>query len=331
MKASASSRRGLSPLTLFLFLLVALLIGGAGTVGTLQATGQIDLPFFRRPAADTHVGMVPVPISGQDIPAYTMITRDHIWDAEAGTVRVLWMNKEDLKPEMQTDLSKIIGRVLKREKPSGFAFRDTEDGKGDFLPPGTRPGLVAGIPPGKCSFTLEVNKIKGIHTLKAGDRFDLLATLPVDDRNTQLVTASSQTVPQKRATVKVIARNGILVAPKSVRLIPVTSESLISGTGRGTRPVEEVVFALDPQEITALSEALSISAEVMCAARSGHPDDHKMAVPTPELPPTPMTVVEQIQGGRRHFNSFPQPDAKREAAAPSGVVPASATVPLKTP
>jgi len=338
MKASASTRRGVSPVTLFLFLLVALLIGGAGTVGTLQATGHIDLPFFRRPAADTHVGMVAVPISAHDISSYTMITRDHVWDGETGSLRVLWMKPEDVKPEIYTDLSKIIGRVVRREIAAGYAFREK-----DFLPEGTRPGMVAGIPPGKRSFTLEVNKIKGIHSLKAGDHFDLLATLPLDDRmasrmpeNMHVVSGAHQVVPEKRATVKVIAHNGILVSPKTVRLIPVTSESLfVSGTGRGTRPVEEVIFALEPEEITALSQALAINAEVMCAARSGHPDDAKFKTVTPELPHPPMTVVETMSSGRRALATFPQPlpDAKRPAAAAtsSGVVPASGTVAPKTP
>ena len=71
----------------------------------------------------------------------------------------------------------MIGRVVNHEKQANYAFRET-----DFLPPGTRPGMVAGIPPGKRSYTLEVTKIKGIQSLKAGDRFDLLATLPVDDK-----------------------------------------------------------------------------------------------------------------------------------------------------
>src|SRR5689334_16322949 len=144
MKASASARRGVSPFTLFLFLLFALVVGGAGTVGTLQATGQIDLPFFRRPPANTHEGEIAVPISAADIPAYTMITRDHLLDGETGALKVLWMKKENVRAEMLTDISKIIGRVVNHEKQPGYAFRAT-----DFLPEGTRPGLVAGIPPGK--------------------------------------------------------------------------------------------------------------------------------------------------------------------------------------
>src|SRR5438876_5187226 len=98
MKASATARRGVSPLTLFLFLLFALLIGGAGTVGTLQAMGQIDLPFFRKPKADPHLGEVPVPISAVDIAAYTMVTRDHLFESETSSLKVLWVKKDDVRP-----------------------------------------------------------------------------------------------------------------------------------------------------------------------------------------------------------------------------------------
>src|SRR5439155_15134713 len=196
----------------------------------LQATGVIDLPFFRQPPADTHAGKVPVPISAVDVAAYTMVTRDHLLD-QTGAPQVIWMTEKELTSEMLTDLGKILGRVLRHKKQAGYAFREK-----DFLPEGTRPGMVAGIPPGKRSYTLDVNKIKGIQSLEAGDRFDLLATVPVDEKmarlpdTTQLVNSGNLVTPQKRATVKVIARDGFLVSPMTVRLIPVTTESLIAGS-----------------------------------------------------------------------------------------------------
>jgi len=288
------------------------------------------LPFFRKPKPNTHEGEVAIPTSLENIPAYTRVSRDHLLDPETGALHVFWMKPENVKPDMITveDINKIIGRVVNHEKQANYAFRET-----DFLPPGTRPGMVAGIPPGKRSYTLEVTKIKGIQSLKAGDRFDLLATLPVDDKlsarlpeNTQLVSTGNVIVPQKRATVRVIARNSIVVSPMTTRLVPTTSEGLITGTTRGTRPVTEVVFALDPQEITDLSEALNVNADIMCAARSGHPDDAKVTTETPELPPQPMQTVETIQGGRRHMAAFPIPQTRHQTAAPSqGVVPASGT------
>ena len=80
-----------------------------------------------------------------------------------------------LPPNVITDRSKIIGRVMNHEKGPGYVFTEA-----DFMPVGTRFGVVAGIPPGKRSFTVEASKISGIHGLQLGDRFDLVGTLPVD-------------------------------------------------------------------------------------------------------------------------------------------------------
>ena len=43
-----------------------------------------------------------------------------------------------------SDFSQITGRVVDHEKPPRYPFTEL-----DFLPKGTRPGLVAVIPPGK--------------------------------------------------------------------------------------------------------------------------------------------------------------------------------------
>ena len=106
--------------------------------------------------------------------------------------------------------------------------------------------------------------------------------------------------------------------------------SVTNGSTRGSKPIQEVVFALDPEEITALSEALAINAEVMCAARSGHPDDAKVHTVTPDLPPQSLMIVETIQGGRRHLTTFPAAPEKRSESSQS-VVPASATTAPKAP
>jgi Flp pilus assembly protein CpaB len=313
-------------MTLFLFLLVALLVGGVGTVGTLHAVGEIDLPFLRRAKGDPNAGKVAIPVSAVDVPAYTAISRDHLWDGNTGGLRMMYVEPDQVKPEMILDVSKIIGRVVAREKLAGYAFQEKE-----FLPPGTRPGLVAGIPPGKRSMTLEVNKMKGIQSLKMGDRFDLVATLPVDEKgasrfeSVQMVTTAQQVTGQKRATVRVLAINGVVVSPVTVRLVPYASDSLLGGASMKTRPVQEVVLALEPVEVAAVTEAMATGHEIMCVARSGHPDDHKIKTVLPDVPHPEMQVIEVIQGGRRVLKTFPKISVPLAAPAPQAVVPASGT------
>ena len=63
---------------------------------------------------------------------------------------------------------------MAKSKPAGEPFIEA-----DFLPKGTLPGVVAGIPPGKRALTLEAGKLKGVDKLQAGDHLDILAAVPV--------------------------------------------------------------------------------------------------------------------------------------------------------
>ena len=94
--------------------------------------------------AQSRVGWVAIPMSGEMIPAYTQLTRDHFWDAKQGDFAVVYMPPSVVTPEMIRNMGTIVGRVMSRDKPPGYVFTEA-----DFLPQGTRPGLVGGIPPGK--------------------------------------------------------------------------------------------------------------------------------------------------------------------------------------
>jgi len=101
---------------------------------------------------------------------------------------------------------------------AGYAFQDAE-----FLPKGTRDGVVGGIPPGKRAMTLDASKIGGIHALQAGDHLDLLASAPIDEKkfrgeNAGLLQArnlASSAVGQ--ADVRVIVHDGVIVSPVTTR------------------------------------------------------------------------------------------------------------------
>ena len=96
---------------------------------------------------------------------------------------------------------------MAHDKAPGFVFTER-----DFLPKGTLPGLVAGIPPGKRALTLDAGKLRGIDLLQIGDHLDLLAAVPVDrlqstgDRDqawrpgTQLLSNTKSSSGNTRAT-----------------------------------------------------------------------------------------------------------------------------------
>ena len=77
------------------------------------------------------------------IPAYTKVTRDYLLNAKTGDFVLKWVQPDKVPSDLVMNVSKILNRVLAREKPAGYAFSEN-----DFLPAGTRPGMTAGVPPG---------------------------------------------------------------------------------------------------------------------------------------------------------------------------------------
>jgi hypothetical protein len=298
-------------------LVFAALVGGVvATVGGLWAMG-VDIPFLRR-EPDVR-GMVAVPTNPRPIPAYTKVARDDLLVGETRRPRYMYLAPEAVKRmQLITDLNKIVGRVVDHDKPAFFPFTERE-----FLPQGTRPGIVAAIPPAKRSYTVEVSKIEGIHALKAGDRIDIVASMPID---MQKVLGHGSAAPGtmgvkagilaqvKQARVRVLVQNGALISAVHTRVIPVTSSSLTQGTVTHTKPIQEATIAIDPDEIAPLEEAIAIEAHITCVARSGLPDDPGQASVTPHGvdPSEHVAAIERVVGGRREVFFVPRAPGKKD-------------------
>lgn len=314
---------------------MAAAVAGAFLVGTagLWVAGLLDLSRFRAVARST-AGLVPVPIAAQPIPAYTRITRDHFWNPQTQQLAVVYLPPASVTPVMLTQLGAILGRVLDHDKAAGFIF--TED---DFLPKGTREGLVGGIPAGKRALRVEADRVEGLFGLRPGDRFDLVATLPIDPRGAQgafnvggtfgnqMAMQAQLSNWQKQATVRVMVQNGVVVAPMTTRQVPVFSRTLTQGGITRMRPVQEAVIAVDPDEVARLTEAMAVDAKISVVPRSGRPDDPLDSV-TPDLRPVSpfggggvgvlpdqtalpvaadgFTMVEQIAGSDRQLTTVPR-------------------------
>jgi Flp pilus assembly protein CpaB len=302
-------RRGPSWFSILGFTLTAFVVGGFLIIGTLWALG-VDLQFWTEKRPRPQPTGFPVPVLARPVPAYTKVTVEHFLDAKSGelTVRHVSSKDEAEKNGFITDRKDILGRVLTRDKPAGFPFVAK-----DLYPKDTRPGVVAGIPEGKRSFVLAAEKVQGIHGLKLGDQFDLLASVPVDmDRafsKLKLVGSFDpiSAHPGKRANVRVLVQNGAIVLPVAIREIP-TGSPTAKGGPTPSKPVQEVTIALDPEEVAPLHEALAIQATLMCVARSGRPDDAAAKTVTPgSPPPAPMHAMEIISNGKRQTLVFPIP------------------------
>jgi Flp pilus assembly protein CpaB len=311
-------------------------------IGALSFAGIADFSRFRSAAVSTD-GMTPIPVPARAIPAYARVTRDHFWDPTNQRLTFIYLPANSVTPEMLTRLSDILGRVLDHEKPAGFVFTEA-----DFLPSGTREGLVAGIPAGKRAIRVEADKVQGLYGLRAGDRFDLVATLPIEAGRggqafsnaggvygQQLALQAQLSNWQRQATVRVMVQNGVVVEPMITRQVPVFSRTLTQGGITRMRPVQEIVIAVDPDEVARLTEAIAVGAEISTVPRSGRPDDPPSSI-TPDLRPVspftgptvasiseppgtadapapgapsqgtgPFTMVETISGSARELKAVP--------------------------
>lgn len=220
-------------------------------------------------------------LASQAIPAYTRVSREHLlWPGEL-RLRTQAVSSEMAERDgLFTSIEDIRGRVLARDKAAGYAFRER-----DFLPEGTRPGLVGGIPAGRRGLRVEAQRLLGIAGLLPGDRFDLAAAFPVpeapsvgnplSDRFARGNPLAAQAVADSgpKARVEVLVHDGMVVEPLSVRQVPVSTSTLTQGLQVQTKPVEELVIALMPDEVGALLEALALEVELTVLPHSGRPED----------------------------------------------------------
>ncbi|MCG8590360.1 MAG: hypothetical protein MJE66_13810 [Proteobacteria bacterium] len=298
-------------------------------------------------------GTVAVPISPRPIAAYKRLGLEDLIDPRTGRPAYVFLAPENVREEMKVELKTIVGRVLRKEKPAGFAFTER-----DFAPPGTPPGLSAGIPPGKRAMRLDISKVPGLEELRQGDRFDLISTIPLDGagldedaiggirRADALFLDPSLANWTKQATVEVIVQNGVLVESVKTRTMPISVSTLTSGQVTRTRPVQEVVVAIDPLEVAPLTQAIATDAELRSVIRSGHPDDPSDSVTPGARPRSPLQslpddsgtnqgagyrMVEAIDGTGRRYIAVRSAPQQPPVANPEVTVEAFADAPSGNP
>lgn len=284
MRRAAVSRR--SHLPILLLVLAVMVFVTFGAFATLAATGVIQLPWLKKKRSLE--GLYGYPITSRPVRAYSRVTRDDLLDPKTGELKVFYVPLQNANSSILVDLGKILGRVLKADKPAGYTF--TEE---DFFEDGTRPGLVAAVPPGKRAIAVNVSKMQGtVFGLSAGDHCDVLATAVLETpKSTAPPTAvgihtpesalqTQATVEQKKAVVRVLVHDGVVITP--------ATPPQMTNRGRPlpqTRPQQEMILAVDPTEVAPLTEALATNVEIACVARSGRPLQVKeLAVPLSSQP-----------------------------------------------
>ncbi len=265
-----------------LLALGAIVIGGAGTVAALAGLKVIDLAKLWGTKPDHPANYIAIPLSARSIPAYTEVTRDYLMNPKTGQWVLVWRAPEAIPKDVITDLAKIRGRVTAREKPAGYNFLES-----DFLPVGTRPGIVGGTPKGKRAYTFNASSLDGcVYQLKEGDHVDLMVSVPVDMPGAgrsgagASVIATPDTYLRPKRTLEIpLVQDGVVVSPVTARVVATANSSLMNGTSIRNMRVEEIVIAVAPAEVAPLDEAKALKHKLTCVARSGLPE----SAPTPAV------------------------------------------------
>jgi hypothetical protein len=144
------------------------------------------------------------------------------------------------------------------------------------------------------------DKIQGLGQLQRGDRFDLVASQPMDLK---------QQFPQLQWALNQQGTNGLdeffSAVQRQANLSLVAQEAVVISHSTDT---SHVTIAVAPEEVPALTRALSLGSDIFSIARSGHPDDPGAAAVITESSPTPrISVMEKISGKKRSLEMFSSP------------------------
>jgi hypothetical protein len=164
----------------------------------------------------------------------------------------------------------IIGRVVRRDKRAGLAFREDT-----FFPQGTPEGIAGATPRGMRAVTLDASVLTGIHSLQAGDRLDLLASIS----SGRAVEAAAPGVVglspagrgeegSEETTAVLLARDAMVLRPVYVRNEASAVSSLTQGKRIQNEPHYEVAIAVNPDDVIRLQDAISKEMRITCVAHS---------------------------------------------------------------
>lgn len=258
---------------------IALVFLSAGGAAVLWASGI----FNQQKQTISREGQIAFPALSRSVQAYDAIRREDLLNPQTRQLNVIWLPEAQANPKMLRDLTEIIGRVISRDKQAGFILTEK-----DFLPKGTRPGISAGIPPGKRSLTIPVEEIPGLELLRQGDQFDLLAVLPEKEQPISNIeqaalmggikppdTRSGQLAKQSGSKSLVVGGTMIALSQGTKRSTDGAKGLVAPTTGNrnAKKPQMMAVIAIDPVEVAPLTEAIGLELNLYCVARSGHPED----------------------------------------------------------
>ncbi len=86
-----------------------------------------------------------------------------------------------------------------------------------------------------------------------------------------MATPDALMLPKRTLEIPLV-QDGVVVTPVTARNMPVTNSSLMNGASTRNMRVQEIVIAVEPEEVAPLDEAMALKYEITCVARSGRPE-----------------------------------------------------------
>jgi Flp pilus assembly protein CpaB len=312
--------------------LFAILLGAVGAFVTLVAFGQIkvDAPGLARffggekaqdaaiasdngmPTATAEQLMYTppagydkdewVPLVVKQIPAYTMINREHLTFAKTLRPWPKWVHKDQMGDDWITTLNAAKGRVAKYDIPVGTVLTESA-----LMPAGTRPGLMGAIPDGQRGIIVHASDLDGAHSLMQFDHIDVFATFFPSTKDMQRLRNLGHGV-QARVTDQMIREAGVqrpdlrVIVENAQVIRPVERRRAANPTA--DQVIEELTLAASPDDVAALTEALKAGATLYAVVRPGADPNAKLTMETPKMQGG-LYGIEQIVGTTRSMVVMP--------------------------
>jgi hypothetical protein len=229
-------------------------------------------------------GQIACPALAREVTTFEKVSRQDLINPQTGQLNVVWLPEAAASSALR-DVSQIMGRVVSRDKSPGSVLTEA-----DFFAKGTRPGIAAGVPPGKVAMSVPVERIGGLELLQRQDTFDIVASLPAQERQAEsnieyAVLLGGIKPPDTRAGqlarqtgVRTLVQRGTMVALTRGTKTSTTGAAGLDGvTGARqtkTTTTTQVTIAVAPEEVTPLTEALGLeSLSLLCVTHTSLPSE----------------------------------------------------------